>query len=124
MNILDIFSDAFLSSLSPQQSECLLRDLDASGRNTTIEALCSWMHTFGWQVVQHPNKRLRVFQRTANGQEHPHILYLPVSRHFSKAEEQITEAVRILAKVHHLSPWHIIMPLEIWFIATFRAQQQ
>jgi hypothetical protein len=104
MNIHDELSERFLSSLSPQQAELLLRDLDLSARPTSMEALHSYLQAQGWQQGAHPS----VFQKKPDGAKLPYALSLPPAQEYFSSEEHMTRTVKTIVRVEHLSPFRVL----------------
>jgi hypothetical protein len=74
--------------------------LDLKLRKQDVE---QYLLSHGWQQIEHPNKKLQVFDGLPDDEGKPIRLAIPASDHFKDAYRRIYEAVETIAGVENRS---------------------
>jgi hypothetical protein len=73
-----------------------------------ITDVVSYLHQQGWQILNHPNPRLLVFQGEKDDAGHPIQLVLPSQNSFEDSDRLLTKAIILLAAIEEKSPQELI----------------
>ncbi|WP_088240089.1 hypothetical protein [Calothrix rhizosoleniae] len=73
-----------------------------------INDVVTYLHENGWQIVNHPNPRLLVFQGAADDAGNPIQIVLPSQNTFEDSYRLLTKAVNLLAVIADKSPPEMI----------------
>lgn len=75
-------------------------DIELNLRKQDVE---KYLLTHGWQQVEHPNKKMQVFDGVLDDEGQPIRLVLPVTERFRDATLRIYQAVQTIAGVEDRS---------------------
>jgi hypothetical protein len=73
-----------------------------------ITDVVSYLYQQGWQVVNHPNPRLLVFQGEKDDAGNPIQLVLPSQNSFEDSDRILKKAINLLAAIKEKSPRELI----------------
>ncbi|MEA5573439.1 hypothetical protein [Calothrix sp. UHCC 0171] len=73
-----------------------------------IDDIVSYLQKNGWQILNHPNPRLLVFQGDKDDAGNPIQLVLPSQNSFEDSDRLLTKAINLLAAIAQKPPQEII----------------
>jgi hypothetical protein len=73
-----------------------------------IDIVVSYLQQQGWQILNHPNPRLLVFQGEKDDAGNPIQLVLPSQNTFEDSDRLLTKAINLLAAIAETSPQEMI----------------
>jgi hypothetical protein len=91
--------------------------------NPTIDRLLQlqeveqYLTSHGWQLVAHPNQKLRVFAGPPDNDGQPIRLALPLTDNLSDSNLRLYQAIQTIAEVEDRSPSIVIADIEKQAIA-------